>query len=200
MFESDDSYSTFVTWVKTLLPIIALAMLSTLFLFSGKVDVTKSLPYAELNVDEIIREQRISQPYFTGISETGTQIALSAAFATPDPATPDQINIGTLFARFVTADQEQISMRADQGMMNSRAKTASISGNVKIMNSTGFAAKTDQLIVDLENARALSPGPLVAATTLGTLEAGALHVQGIAGDQQIIFTNGVRLVYTPQQN
>ena len=61
----DDSYSFFVTWAKTLLPIFALGMLSTIFLFSGKVDVTKSLPYAELNVAEIIREQRITKPYFT---------------------------------------------------------------------------------------------------------------------------------------
>ena len=51
----DDGYSAFVAWVKTLLPIAALGMLSTIFLFSGKIDVTKSLPYAELNVAEIVR-------------------------------------------------------------------------------------------------------------------------------------------------
>ena len=55
-FSFDDSYSAFVTWVKTLLPITALGLLSTIFLFSGKVDVTQSLPYAEHNVANIIRE------------------------------------------------------------------------------------------------------------------------------------------------
>jgi lipopolysaccharide export system protein LptC len=40
----DDGYSAFVEWVKTLLPIAALGLLSTIFLFSGKVDVTQSLP------------------------------------------------------------------------------------------------------------------------------------------------------------
>ena len=80
----NDGYSAFVTWVKTLLPIAALGLLSTIFLFSGKVDVTQSLPYAEHNVAEIIREQRITQPYFTGISNNGTKIAISAAYASPD--------------------------------------------------------------------------------------------------------------------
>ncbi len=61
-FSFDDSYSAFVTWVKTLLPIAALGLLSTIFLFSGKVDVTQSLPYAENNIDNIIREQRITRP------------------------------------------------------------------------------------------------------------------------------------------
>ena len=39
--------------------------------------------YAEHNVAEIIREQRITQPYFTGIASNGTEIALSAAYASP---------------------------------------------------------------------------------------------------------------------
>jgi hypothetical protein len=59
-FSFDDGYSALVAWLKTLLPIVALGLLSTIFLFSGKVDVTQSLPYAEHNVAEIIREQRIS--------------------------------------------------------------------------------------------------------------------------------------------
>jgi hypothetical protein len=67
-FSFDDGYSALVAWLKTLLPIAALGLLSTIFLFSGKVDVTQSLPYAEHNVAEIIREQRITQPYFTHIA------------------------------------------------------------------------------------------------------------------------------------
>ena len=59
-FSFDDGYSALVAWLKTLLPIAALGLLSTIFLFSGKVDVTQSLPYAEHNVAEIIREQRIT--------------------------------------------------------------------------------------------------------------------------------------------
>ena len=82
-FSFDDGYSALVAWLKTLLPIVALGLLSTIFLFSGKVDVTQSLPYAEHNVAEIIREQRITQPYFTGIASNGTEIALSAAYASP---------------------------------------------------------------------------------------------------------------------
>ena len=79
-FSFGDSYSAFVVWVKTLLPIIALGMLSTIFLFSGKVDVTQSLPYAKFNIAEIIREQRITKPYFSGVSNNGTEIVLSAAY------------------------------------------------------------------------------------------------------------------------
>ena len=82
-FTFDDGYSALVAWLKTLLPIVALGLLSTIFLFSGKVDVTQSLPYAEHNIAEIIREQRITQPYFTGIASNGTEIALSAAYASP---------------------------------------------------------------------------------------------------------------------
>ena len=49
-FSFDDGYSALVAWLKTLLPIVALGLLSTIFLFSGRVDVTQSLPYTEHNI------------------------------------------------------------------------------------------------------------------------------------------------------
>ena len=99
-FLFDDSYSFFITWIKTLLPIVALGMLSTIFLFSGKVDVTQSLPYAELNVEDIIRKQRITKPYFTGISESGIEFSLSAAYATPNASQPSSLDVSELMLEF----------------------------------------------------------------------------------------------------
>lgn len=198
MFYGDDGYSTFINWVKTLLPIAALALLSTLFMFSGKVDVTQSLPYAELNVDEIIREQRISRPYFTGTTAAGTQVALSAAFATPDPDNAQNLTISSLSARFLETDETELSILADTGNLNSRTKIAQIAGNVTLSTSTGFWAKTDALRIDMDRATAESPGPLVASSPMGRIEAGQMRVQRTAGGAQIVFTNGVSLVYKPQ--
>jgi hypothetical protein len=39
-----------------------------------------------------------------------------------------------------------------------------------------------------------------SVTALGTIDAGNMIVKMIANDQQIIFTNGVRLIYYPKPN
>ena len=149
-FSFGDSYSAFVVWVKTLLPIVALGMLSTIFLFSGKVDVTQSLPYAKFNIAEIIREQRITKPYFSGVSNNGTEIVLSAAYASSDIKNVDILDITDLSIILTSQNAKTIRITAGRGTLNSALQKASISEDVHLTTMLGFWLKTNNLTVDLK--------------------------------------------------
>jgi lipopolysaccharide export system protein LptC len=194
----DDSYSFFIAWVKTLLPIVALGMLSTIFLFSGKVDVTQSLPYAELNVEDIIREQRITKPYFTGISEGGIEFALSAAYATPNASQPSILNVSELRVEFKTPQGNTAEITAGLGEMNTETKNAKISRGVNLASKLNFWITTETLDIDFNDSYASTNGPFKGVFSLGSIESGNMVLKMIAGDQQIIFTNGVRMLYNPK--
>jgi lipopolysaccharide export system protein LptC len=129
-FSFGDSYSAFVVWVKTLLPIVALGMLSTIFLFSGKVDVTQSLPYAKLNIAEIVREQRITKPYFSGVSDNGTEITLSAAYASSDTQDSDILNITDLSIILTSENAKTVRITAGLGILEAAKQKAIVSRNV----------------------------------------------------------------------
>ena len=199
-FSFDDSYSAFVAWVKTLLPIAALGLLSTIFLFSGKVDVTQSLPYAEHNVAEIISEQRITKPYFTGISSNGTEIALSAAYASPDAENADKLNITELSIVLQSDQTRTTQITAGLGTLDSTTQIAVVSQNVYIAAMPDFWVSTDTLTVDLKQGVAVAEGGFQGVTALGTINAENMVVQMTANDQQIVFTNDVRLIYNPKPN
>lgn len=199
-FSFDDSYSAFVTWVKTLLPIAALGLLSTIFLFSGKVDVTQSLPYAEHNVANIIREQRITRPYFTGVSNNGTEITLSAAYASPDPENNDKLNITELSIVLQSALMRTTRITAGLGTLDSATQIALVSRGVHILSMPDFWITTDALKVDLKQGIAVAEGRFQGVTALGTINAEKMIVQMTADDQQIVFTNDVRLIYNPKPN
>ena len=199
-FSFGDSYSAFVVWVKTLLPIVALSMLSTIFLFSGKVDVTQSIPYAKFNIAEIIREQRITKPYFSGVSNNGTEIVLSAAYASSDIQNVDILNITELSIVLTSPNAKTIKITAGLGTLNSALQKAVISGDVHLTAILGFWLKTNNLTVDLKQGVATAHNVFQGITGLGTINAGKVVVQMIAEDQQIIFTNGVRLIYYPKSN
>ena len=55
-------HSTVVAWLKVALALIALAMLSTLFLFSDKIDPSDAIPFAEVDIADRIREPRLTMP------------------------------------------------------------------------------------------------------------------------------------------
>ena len=199
-FSFGDSYSAFVVWVKTLLPIVALGMLSTIFLFSGKVDVTQSLPYAKFNIAEIIREQRITKPYFSGVFNNNTEIILSAAYASSDIKNVDILNITELSIVLKSPTAKTIRITAGLGTLNSASQKAVISNDVHLTAIPGFWLKTNNLTVDLKQGVATANNVFQSRTGFGTINAGKLVVQMIANEQQIIFTNGVRLIYYPKTN
>jgi len=199
-FSFGDSYSAFVVWVKTLLPIVALGLLSTIFLFSGKVDVTQSLPYAKLNIAEIVREQRITKPYFSGVSDNGTEITLSAAYASSDKQDSDILNITDLSIILTSENAKTVRITAGLGVLDAAKQKAIVSRNVYLTAMPGFWLKTNGLTVDLKQGVATADTVFQSITALGTIDAGNMLVKMIADDQQIVFTNGVRLIYYPKSN
>ena len=52
-----NTYSTVVSWAKIILPLVALGLLSTLFLFSRTPDPNRAIPFAAVDVEELAREQ-----------------------------------------------------------------------------------------------------------------------------------------------
>ena len=197
-FSFDDGYSALVAWLKTLLPIVALGLLSTIFLFSGRVDVTQSLPYTEHNIAEIVREQRITRPYFTGIASNGTEIALSAAYASPQIENAHILEITDLSVVLRSTSDRMVQVTAGRGALNSATQTAQISTNVHIAALPDFWVTTQALDMNLNQGVVSAKGGFQGVTSLGAITAGEMHLQMTADDQQIVFLNDVRLVYSPK--
>ena len=197
-FSFDDGYSALVAWLKTLLPIVALGLLSTIFLFSGRVDVTQSLPYTEHNIAEIVREQRITRPYFTGIASNGTEIALSAAYASPQIENAHILEITDLSVVLRSTSDRMVQVTAGRGALNSAMQTAQIYTNVHIAALPDFWVTTQALDMNLNQGVVSAKGGFQGVTSLGAITAGEMHLQMTADDQQIVFLNDVRLVYSPK--
>jgi lipopolysaccharide export system protein LptC len=197
-FSFDDGYSALVAWLKTLLPIVALGLLSTIFLFSGIVDVTQSLPYTEHNIAEIVREQRITRPYFTGIASNGTEIALSAAYASPQIENAHILEITDLSVVLRSTSDRMVQVTAGRGALDSATQTAQISTNVHIAALPDFWVTTQALDMNLNQGVVSAKGGFQGVTSLGAITAGEMHLQMTADDQQIVFLNDVRLVYSPK--
>jgi len=84
MATRDNAYSRFVQWAKILFPLIALGLLSTMFLFSRNVDPSNAIPFADIDVEQIARDQQLSSPRFSGTTSGGASIIVDAETAMPD--------------------------------------------------------------------------------------------------------------------
>ncbi|KIC49854.1 hypothetical protein [Tateyamaria sp. ANG-S1] len=193
-----DRYSKLVAWLKVLLPLAALALLSTLFLLSRNIDPMASVPFAETEIQERLQGQQVTAPFFSGTSSSGDRISVSAGtMVTAD----GQSNTATeLAAHIDLAGGTRVVLFSDRGAFDMMRGASSLEGNVVITTSTGYKLNSEELLTDFENMTVISPGPVNGTGLSGTLEAGNMRLEKPGGGEnaQLVFTNGVKLIYRPQ--
>ena len=200
MASDDNFHSQLVGWSKIILPLVALALLSTLFLFAKSSTNTKDIPFAE--IQELAREQRINGPQFSGVTEDGSIISIGAQSARPAADSPNTINITSLSLDLNGADGSELRINAIEGEIDGSSKVARLLGLAQLETSSGYRMETNGLTADLKSGVITSDGALEIHAPFGTLTAGRVTFQTASDNkgQQMLFTQGVRLVYTPNSD
>jgi len=193
-----DGYSRLVTALKIVLPIAALGLLSTLFFFSGQIDPTQSLPYKELDVESIAREQRLSQPSSSGVTDDGSAFTLTADRALPDPNDEEITRFENLKIELVDPDTAvRTFLSAPNGYSNSTTGETVLSGGTELRSTDGMLIQTQTLRLFLDNNEMLSDSEVTASGSFGDLQAGRMHIApaGPDLDHVAVFNDGVNLIY-----
>lgn len=195
---SDNLYSRFVAWSKILLPLAALGLLSTLFLFARNPGGTDTIPYAE--IQDIARDPRVTRPQFSGMSDDGSVISITAESAAPDAGKPGLTTVTKLSASVESTDGARVDITSGAGTIDTADHTATMTGLARVTSSTGYVMETTGLTADLAAGRIESTGPLEVRAPYGRLTAAHLLIETPAGatGQVMVFNGGVRLVYQPQ--
>jgi lipopolysaccharide export system protein LptC len=86
------------------------------------------------------------------------------------------------------------------GSVDLAGDTSVLSGNVLITTSNGYKINSDRLISAMSSLSVKSPDKVVAEGPLGALTAGSMKLIAPENSEntQLIFTNGVKLIYDPQ--
>lgn len=200
MVTADNAYSRFVFWLKVLLPLAALAILSTLFLVAETLDPEKAIPYADVDVDKLIREQGITNPAFGGVTESGARISVSAASVRPDETSQKRYFGEELVALVELPKGTRIDIVSPNGVIDSETREAVLGGGARLVTSQGYTVETDQLTAHYDTVMAETAGTVFATGPVGQITAGrmTLEREPESGGYHIVFKAGVRLIYKPQ--
>lgn len=198
MGPADNLYSQIVGWAKIILPLCALGLLSTLFLLARSTTEPNEIALEE--AEAIAREQRVSAPEFSGVTDEGAVVVISADTARPDKTRPDTVMVDDMRLRMDNADGSTIEITATLGEIDGRARIARFLGLARLVTSSGYEMETNGLIANLETGLVTTDGLLEIRAPFGQLTAGKVTSQMASEDisQEMLFTEGVRLLYTPQ--
>lgn len=195
-----DRYSKLVAWLKIILPLIALAMLSTLFLVSRTIDPSQSIPYADVDVEDLARNQRIGSPTYTGKTLDGSAVLFRAEVVRPEAASSTRVLAEKPSARIDLPTGKSVELAAKAGYFDRAQQVASLDGEVLVETSDGYRLATDHAETRLDLTLMRTAGSVTGEGPLGDLKAGQVTLEQVDDGSYVLrFENGVNLVYRPGQ-
>jgi lipopolysaccharide export system protein LptC len=204
MTRHDNFHSTVVAWLKVALPLLALAILSTLFLVSRTIDPEDAIPFAEVDIADRIREPRLTQPTWAGVTDDGAALTIAAAEVRPQRAGGTGASATHILAELQTSDGGTAKLAAARGVLDTNNHALTVEGGVTISTSTGYELLTDALTAALDRTSLVSHGAVQGTGPVGQISAGLMEIaqehdsDGTgSGRYLLVFKNGVKLLYLP---
>lgn len=191
-------HSRLVAWAKILLPIAALAILSSVVFFARETETSREIPFLNDATEEMAGE-RIARPEYFAVTDSGASLRITAETAAPDGSTEGTFTFQNPTGRIETTSGRIIQAAAPSGSIAPDSDIAELSGLVSIDTSDGFHVISEGLTTRLDVTFARSGGAVRGDAPFGEIEAGALQL----GDAEepsdlLVFKEGVKLIYRPR--
>ena len=195
-----DGRSRTVLWLKLLLPLVALGLLSTLFLLARTADPDLAIRYADVDVAELSKGEQVTGPAYSGVTRDGTSVTVVAASVRPSGSEPGRFEARTVSGRMAFASGATADLTAPGARFDPAEDRLRFEGGVTLLSSNGYRFETETLVTAMDRTEIAADTPVRGTGPGVTLDAGSMRItQGEAGGHVAVFNGGVRLIYTPSQ-
>lgn len=193
-------HSHIVSGLRLALPLAALTLLSMLFLVPREIDPSRALPLAPVDAEDLARDPRITAPRFSTVNDDGTALTLTAATVRIAAGTGEIATAEAVQAAFRAPDGRASSFRADHAVVDRGTGIMTLAGDVRFASPAGYRVNAERIVAALDRTRAESDGPVTAEAPAGRIEAGGFlfEMAPDTGGHRLLFTGGVRLLYSPE--
>jgi lipopolysaccharide export system protein LptC len=188
-----------VRWLRVLLPLAALVILSTLFLFSRTPDTEPSIPYAEVDAEKMARDPRLIAPKYNGVTSDGAELSLIATEAAPrdDGATARDLQLDLRRADGLTTEVTAPDGAVGEGRIG-------LSGGVHMTTSSGWTMRSPRIEAATDRSHLVADEGVEAQAPFGEIRADRMELTTPGEDAEtgkdgavLNFSGGVRLIYQP---
>ena len=197
------SYSVFIKWAKYIMPILAIILFSSIFIF-GKEDALRS---GNISIDndifDLTTDQKITNPQFSGLTNFGDSFILKALEAMPDSPSPEKIDLVNPSLEFDALRGVGFKINSKKGSVNFIKQSAQLNGSVFINMTNGYNASSEKIQLNLKLGNLIAPGLVEATGPSGKISAGSMELSKHINTKtsqlngNLRFSNGVTLIYLP---
>lgn len=187
--------SRIVAWLRVILPLAALALLSVLFMLGRSSDGESSYPYSEVAPEDQPSGTTLSALRYAGVTSDGVRVTLTAEKAAPGPQ--DQ---GTKLDNMRLTLQGSDGRAADlaAGIADLKGENIHLSYGAQMTTADGWVLTGPSFEAARDSGIVRSDTAVDVYAPFGHLTAGAMELRPVEGGSHLLdLSGGVRLVYQP---
>ncbi|WP_347265705.1 hypothetical protein [Paracoccus sp. (in: a-proteobacteria)] len=189
--------SRIVAWLRVLMPLAALALLSVLFLFGQKPAPEANIPYARVDPRDLAERQAVTHPTYAGVTGDGAELSITAAEGQPGVAgQPGRLEDVDL--RLRAADGHVTLLSAGAALL--QGTDLRLTDGVRMTTSDGWVLTGREFLGSTRAGTLRSDQQVTVQAPFGELTAGRMDLRPEGdgkGDHLLDLSGGVRLIYRP---
>jgi lipopolysaccharide export system protein LptC len=175
-------HSRMVRFLRIAVPAVVLLSLASILLTSIFNPFRMLLPILPVDMDNLVvsgTKITMESPHLSGYTATDRRpYEVWAKTATQDVTDPDRVDLKTLRAKVLNADQSTVTLDAREGLMNNKDQQLDLHHDIFLQTSSGYEARMDQAFVDMGKGTVTSDSHVDVKLTNGTLSSDRLRITG----------------------
>lgn len=192
------SYSRFVTWMKVLLPFLALGLIALVVAWPRlKADSTFRIGFASVSLTGDA-EPGMDNARYVGTDENRKPYSVTADLARIVSEDSGQVDLELPKADLTLEDGTWLVLTANTGRYMRTTATLDLTSGVNLFHDTGYEISTEKLLVDLNAGGAEGDTPVNGHGPFGELKAQGIKL--VDKGQVIYFTGPARLILYAAQD
>jgi lipopolysaccharide export system protein LptC len=186
-------HSRMVRILRVAVPAVVVLSMATIVLVSVFNPFRMLLPKLPLDMGNLVvsgTKITMEAPHLSGYTATDRRpYDVWAKTATQDVTDPDHLDLRTLRAKVLNADQSTVTLDAREGLMNTKDQLLDLHHDIFLQTSSGYEARLEQAFVDMGKGIVTSDQHVDVKLTNGTLSSDRLRITG--GGEVIRFEGNV---------
>ena len=191
--------------VRLVLPLGAIALLSTVFLFSRSIDPQRAVELANIDVAELAREPRIGAARFAAVTPDETAMTVTAESVRSGQVlqqnAPLLLSLENPAGVLTFASERLVEFRGQKGRIDQAEDLIRLDGDVRLETSDGYSAHMPELLAALSKTHIKGIGGVIAEGPPGEISADFVELMpspANPGGYLLAFRGNVRLLYVPE--
>ncbi|MEM7544921.1 MAG: hypothetical protein AAF367_05235 [Pseudomonadota bacterium] len=157
-----------IRFLKILLPIAAIGVFASLFLFSN-ARFSDGISFDGVDLSSLEEGLKLANPRFTGTTNRGEPFLVTAEWALPNAPQPTRVELSKVAGEFVLNDGRLIVLSADTGILRPEDKVLFLTTGAKLTTSDGYEVSADRASINARTEEMEASGEIMARGPIGEI-------------------------------